>query len=466
MLDFGSTIGALFPRLGKLGAVVANLRSSQNTQYTALASQATGAVGQLNSEPDVQAVIGNGYLGALASMGGSVGPLMQQAALAVVNRMVYRDNPRVNQTLTQGDVLASLQEIFRQMRAANAFVLAQTVTAAVTDFGSATSSKGVLNVSTKRPYDGLTLENAFGETINVLCTADSYVGGATQGNEQLTWYGAGAQGDPFAFDWPQGSGQSAVTNCIDGEVDAGSGNLLTNSGFDSWTLGVPDNWEVVEGGATISEDDGVTFGGTSSLRLTGDGTTLTEFRQLFGDSSGTLSELSPLSQYSFVGWLQRDGVPAGAGTLEISLVDQTNTIVQDAAGVPNSFTADLTALPTLFAPYKGCFRTPLIMPSQVYLRVRLTTALTSGRAVWLDKFGLGGMTQMYLGGPFVAAHSGDSPLKMNDLAQAVISNSRGAGGTLNTWQTLLYRLFINEFRSGELLVPSSGAPTVSDLLIL
>lgn len=468
MLDFGSSTGALFPRLGKLGAVIANLRSNQNTQYTAMTSQATGIVGQLNGEPDVQAIVGQGYLGALSSLGGSVGSLMQSAAAAVVNRMVYRDNPRVAQTLTSADTLASLQEIIRQMKAQGATVRAQTVTATVTDFGTATGTRAVLNCSTKRPYDGATLENAYSETVNVRCTADSYTGGATEGNEQLTLYGAGQQTDPFAFDWPQGSGQQTQINAIDGAVSNGSNNLLTNSGWDAWTSGIPDNWELVTGtaGTDFVQDTGVVFGGDASIRIVGDGATLTEWRQLFNDSTaGSSDTLAPLSQYSFCAWLQRDGIPSGAGTLEISLEDENGNTVADAAGVSNAFTVDLTALPTLFAPYKGVFRTPLVLPTSIYLRFRLTVALDAGREIWIDKAGLGSMVQLYTSGPFFASHSGSTPLQANDVAQVSISNGRGAAGTLDTWQTLFGRLFPNEVYSNELLLPSAASPSISDSLI-
>ena len=154
---------------------------------------------------------------------------------------------------------------------------------------------------------------------------------------------------------------------------------------------------------------------------------------------------------------------AAAGTLVIELVDTNGTVLQDAAGNANTFSIDLTALNTIFTSYTADFRTPILIPDPLYLRLRLSVALTDGRSVYIDKASLGQMTQMYTSGPFLAVHSGSVPFMQGDYGTCQITNSRGVGGTLSTFQTLWDQLF--GMRQLDLLLPSSSSPTISDDLI-
>lgn len=459
-INLGYGDGLLFKILGKVAAVIKNQGSNVTTQNAAMSSVTSGIVGQLAAEPDVQAIIGSGYLGALSSLGGSVGPLMQQVATAALNRVVYRDVPRAGQTLTTTQTLACLQELIRQMRDAGASVRACTITTTPGSFSGGGDAR--FNLSAKRPSDGATLENTFSEILTALCVADSYVGGATSGNESIRITGGGAEPDVFGSAWPSGSGCDQSVNCIDGSADNSSGNLLTNSGWESWSSGVPVGWEAVTGGALISQSGGISYDGLYSLQLTGDGTTQLRLRQLFG--TGTPGTLLPLAQCSFCGWARRDGTVPGAGVLKVSLKDVNGGVIKDAALVDNSVIQALTALTTDWVPFVASFRTPLILPDAYYLEIETTTALSAGRSVYLDRFGLGAMNQLYIHGPFAAVHSGATPLRADARATATVVNGRGAGGTLDTWQTGLYRLFL-DVQSNELLFPSSASNTIDDAWI-
>jgi hypothetical protein len=314
--------------------------------------------------------------------------------------------------------------------------------------------------SARRPSDGRVMENAFAETLSVLCLRDSFTGNATAYQETFRVNGVGSQGDVFAFDWPRGSGTSSQISACDGALDTQGGNLLTNSGFDAWSSGVPTDWTLVTGtaGTNISQDTGIVCRGASSLKITGDaGGTLTRLRQ-------EVTGLSPLSQYGLAVWLQRDGVPAGAGALRLRLTDAGGTVLEDPEGNDCVVDVALTALPSVYAPYGGPVRTPRSMPDEVYVDLILTTALTDGRSVYADLLSMTGMTQLYLGGPSLSVHSGGAAPAMNDLGTLAVVNPRGAGGTLSTWQTLLARLF-PEASGSELLFPSSDAPSLLDAWI-
>jgi len=465
MLSFGDAVGNLFNRLGKLAALIENAAASQATQRTALTDATSGATAQFDGEPDLQAILGAGYVNALNAIGAAVGPLAQQVARATVDRMVFRDSPRPGQTLTQQAVADSIAEIIRQMKLAGATVLAQTVTATPAAFTG--GGNGVCVASVRRPLDGLVLEHAFAEDILLTVTADSYTGSRRAGNESLRADGEGAQNNVFAFDWPLGSGGRLTFSAVDAGTDNGAGNLLTNGDFEDWTSNVPDQWEITTGtaGTHVFDENSIVFDGESALRLTGDGTTAVALRQAFDDSAGTRGKLKSLTQYAVNGWLRRDGTAAAAGTLIVELVDAEGDVIQDEAGNANTFTINLTALSTVYTAYNGVFRTPDVLPDEIYLRLRIGTALTSGRSVYLDRLGMAPMGQLYTGGPYLIVFSGSTPFVAGDFTTVAVTNSRGAAGTLNTWQTALFRLLDPLVSQNEFLFPSSSSPTISDNLI-
>lgn len=465
-LDFTNNLGALFTVLGKLGTLVKSASANQLAQKSNLIDTSLGVVAQFNSESDVQAIVGGSYAGSLNAIG-QIGSLAQRVARAYVNRLVYRDNPRKNQTLSSDNTSDCLREVVRQMKLQGASVLAMTISFTPGNFASGTGGSAgdvVINTSSRRPSDGLVLENAFSETVLFTCKSDSYAGSASAFNESFSYTGLGSQSNPFAFDWPLGSSCSGTLSAIDGDSDGSAGNLLVNSGFSSWTSNVPDNWslEVGTAGTNIAQESSLVFVAGGAVKLTGDGATKTALSQTFNLATGTSSALVPLRQYGVNLFLRRDGTAAGAGVLTVELVDSGGSVIYDQGGNANSFTVDLTALTTSYASYKGSFRTPLVLPSSCKIRLRLSTALSNGRAVYLDKLSCGLMSQLYKGGPYASLHAGSIPSKVLDYGSLVITNGRGSGGTLNTMQTLAYRLFPNEVKSNELLLPSSATPTILD----
>lgn len=472
-ISFSSATGNLFNRLGKLGLLIKQVSSYQSSQVTNATNTTTGVVAQYNSEPDLQALMGSAYISNINSAGDGIGSVARNIARQTINRVVYRDNPRISQNLTSLNIIDSIKEVIRQMNAQGASIFLQTVAGSGSAFTG--TGNGVINVSVKRPQDGRTQELLFAETLLVKCTQDSFTGGATAGNENLTIYGQGNQSDVFAFDWPLGSNSRSNLNSIDGDVTNGSNNLLNNSGFASWTSNVPNQFTLTVGvaGTNTIQNGSITYSGGSSLQIVGDGSnTLTELRQQFNNSSGTTNILLPLTQYGVCIFARRDSVAAAQGILTIDLFDGTN-IINDAAGNPNSFTIDLTALTTNFQSFTGAFRTPSSLPTNYYIRLRLSTSLTNGRSVYFDKLSLGEMTECYASGPYVSVHTGNvnfvqwetNPFFQGDYATITTTNSRGSGGTLNTFPTLCQRFFFSEMMGNELLFPSSVSNTISDSLI-
>lgn len=464
MLSFANSTGSLYNRIGAVASLLKEVKTYQGSQQTNMIDTTLGVVAQLNAESDIQATMGSQYISLLNSSSSPIGSFCQQISAQIVNRMIFRDNPRLSQNLQSLNTLASLQEVIRQMVVAGASVLAQTISLTPTAFTG--QGNGVIVGSSKRPFDGLILENAYAENILFVCSQDSYTGGATAGNESFQVTGAGSAG-LFDFDWPLGSNAQTSLTAIDGSQDNNGGNLLTNSDFQDFTTNTPDHWEIVTGtaGTNITKQTGIVYTGTSSLGITGDGSgTLTQIRQAFNNStSGTAGNPDPETQYSFNLFIRRDGVAPGAGKLAIELTDSAGAVINDTNGVANSYEIDLTTLNTTFTAYNVAFRTPTETAAG-YIRYRLTTALTNGRTVYIGKSSLGEMTQFYTHGPFLAVHSGSTPFLFNDFATMAVTNSRGAAGTLSTFQTYFFRAF-PDMVSSELLLPSSSSPTISDSII-
>ena len=145
------------------------------------------------------------------------------------------------------------------------------------------------------------------------------------------------------------------------------------------------------------------YDGEYSLQITGDGSgTLTSLLQEFDSENGTLGTIGPQQQVSYCVWARRDGTVPAAGVWEIALVDENGVVVKDENGVNNLFIIDLTLLSTVFTPYETIFQTPAIMPASLFIRTRLSTALTNGRSVYFDKSSLGFTSQVYQEGPCVS----------------------------------------------------------------
>jgi len=460
MISFSSAVGNIFPILGKCAALIKNLRSYQSTQQTSLINLTTGLLPQLVNYPDIQAVVGGSYMSILNGVG-FTGTFAAQIASQSLNRAVFNDNPQAGQTAISGSDLVNLRELIRQMKLAGASVLAMPITATPTTFTG--TGNGVIVASTKRALDGLVMENSYSEGMQVQCTSDSYSGATAAGNEGFSITGDGLISNPFDYTWPGGSGCSVQNSAIDGNSSNSRGNIFTNTGFANWTGATPNNFIIDAGGSLFSKETSLIYDGSAALKILGDGATAAILRQPFNNSStGTGGSLSPLMQYAFNVFVRRDGVAPGAGVITIDLVDGNGAVIADANGVNNSFTITCSSLTTSYVSYNVAFRTPAIMPSTYAWRIRLSTALTNGRAVYLAKAALGTISQCYVSGPSAAVFAGSVPFQAGDYATLTILNSRGSGGTLATFQTAFANLFSPTMIAYGLLLPSSATPTISD----
>lgn len=190
--------------------------------------------------------------------------------------------------------------------------------------------------------------------------------------------------------------------------------------------------------------------GDRCLEIAGDGAETTELV--------TVVSLGRLSTYCVCLWLLQD-ITAAAGVMTVDLVDGIDgDTLEDDEGNANSFEIDLTSLGTYPEPHTHVFRTPKIMPPRVYLRLQLSTALSAGTSVFLDEVVLTRMTELYAGGPLVAAFTGASNFVVSDKAEIVVTNGRE--GLMHEWLNRMLGL-----ASSRILFPTGSPGSQPDTLI-
>lgn len=433
--------GSLFVRLGHMAKVLSDANSYAKTTLT---TDVTNIYADFVTGYANESIIDGIGVQLTAAQASSLGfpNYISQLATNTCNAMVQADNPQ----FSSSSIDLALQEIIRQMKASSDSVLPMTV-ACTSSAAAGNNGNGNLVCTTYRK-DGLQQENIYAEKIKAVCTADSSNGATTAGNEQFTVTGTTSV-TLLSSSWPGGSGASGSLQVI----NPTTGSILSNGAFETWTVAnTPDDFSITVGSAGTQVLEGSTpFTGTKSLELVGDAAN-TALTQTITTSTQTL--------YAVNCWIYASVTPA-AGVLEFALIDGGGNVINDDQGNQNLFTKSLTAVTTTWLAVSGIFRTPLIQPAVVKLRIRLSTALSVGTNLFIDQLCLSEMTSLYSFGPSFALFSGSTNFFLGDYFTATATNSRGAAGTLNTWQTVFFRLF----NRTNLLLPVDPSPTINDNLI-
>ena len=446
--------GGLFTRLGKIFGTFNNINTFRGTTFPPMVNAIQGQYAGSN-----QAVIDNiyqnasGYQSSQGSYLFTLQSLASDTVLTIVNQ-------------------SQLQSSITSMRSAMSYLIGQmnadgeTVQKCHVSGSSASGTDNNGNVAILigfKSNNGITREDVFAELISGVVTQDAQSNGATLGREVITFTGQASVGDALSFLYPAGSGCAAAVQCISGSQNSGNGtnNYLYNSDFEDWTTpNIPDGWTVSSGspGTTINRSS-VHYDGSYSLNFTGNGTELTAVYQPFGvaQPSGTPTNVLAVDQMAFNIFAKMDSTPS-QGVLEIALVDESNVTTQDEQGVDNSISVDLTTLSTSWESISGFFRSPRVLPSSSRLMIRLTTALEAGKNLYLDRAALAEPFYLYVGGPAVAAFSGNAQSIDGDTYNLTIANDRDG-----QFQYIFDRFF--NMKQMGLYLPSSDSPTISDSLI-
>ena len=381
---------------------------------------------------------------------------LQQLAQSLVIELVHADAVLPSKTLP-----VALKELIRQMVAGSATLTKNTVSATVAAVAGNTGD-AVLICSLVDPT-GVNREHVLPEVLDAVVTADGQQdGGATVGAEVLTITGELATTGELNWQWPDGSSSANTVTLVNPSENA-STNLLTNSAFEAFTAHSPDNWAIVTGTANTS-----IFGATgsnairstgSSLQFLGDGAELTAITQTFNSTLGTTSNPKPLTVYGVNCW-HKISTGAVAGNLTLSLVDVSGTVINDDAGTANTVTQNLAlSSNSTFTAINGFFRTPSVMPSTVKLRLKLTTALSSGKSVYIDDLAMAEAAELYASGPLVVAFRGGLVDVVKDDAYTITVANNGGG----TFQQIVQQNF--DMRSLRLMFPTAASGTIANTLV-
>ena len=444
--------GGLFPRIGKLGAILNVSNTLRGTTVPAIVDLLFAQFASTD-----RALVGGLYADLASSQSAMSGYLAKIRSLAsdIVIQMVLDDAPQTSKSLA-----TAMAYVIAQMIATSATVRKCGVAASVAST-SGNHGDPVWVVSTKT-RTGLFAENLFADSMRIEVTGDAQTFSATAGSEPYAVRGGLAITDPLSHLWPTGSACSASLQAVDATLDAqgGAGNALVNGDFEVFTVAnTPDSWTVVAGvaGTTMFRVSITPYDGLYALAFYGDGTVANSIYQQFG--LDTSVQIKPRTQYAICGWARRSATDTTS--LEFALVDGAGATILDDHGVACSVTQTIAGMTSSYAPVTGTFRTPRVLPSVVRLVVRMTAALASSVTITIDRLAMTEMTPLYAQGPYLSAFSkvGSDPI-IGDSWTLTATNDR-----LGQFQVLFEKLF--GMRSLGLLLPSdtSGSETIPDSLI-
>lgn len=442
--------GGLFTRLGHLIYGVGLVSTYQGTTLP-------GRVGTIQGDyaSTDQDLVNSLYswLGSAQSGAQGFASNLRSLAQSTVTQMC-------DEALTMPDTTyqTALAALVNYLVANSQSVQANTITVGSVTPGGSSTGNGVVLVG-KHNASGTINEYIFSETITATVTRDSVTGGAVAGQESLSFAGQAAVTNQLSYLWPAGSGgRVSVQALAPGTGRTGTTNQLNNGNFESFAANVPNSWHVKAGtaGTQILQSTGQHYDGASSLQFAGDGTTNTAVATQFGvDFTATAQ---PIDQLAVNLWLKIDAVPA-AGVLSVELVDGSGTQLLDEAGNASAFTVALTSATTSWVAYGGHLRTPRVLPAQVWLQLRLSTALSNTKNLYMDRVTMARPLSLYPGGPVLSVHSGSTAFIAGDSFTFALTNGRN--GALQTGCDRLLGL-----RNAGLILPSvASSPTLSDALV-
>jgi hypothetical protein len=392
------------------------------------------------------------------------------SSLAAIAQAIFTEQVHLDSPLSSYDLTSALTELIRQMTANATTINSSTVSLGSQTDGTPTPTGNPVIIGSLKNRYGLTFQTPFAETLRFQITGDSYATTATARQEPLSIKGKTAAPSFYDYTWPSGSGASGTLALVDAQLDNSGGNCLYGSDFETFTTAnTPDDFNIAVGVAGTDIFAASTAGaytGSNGLKFVGDGVTLPAVTQEFNkahsttaNGGGTPYQLKPLTPYALNCWL-KGGDSLAAGVFELALVDGSGTVIADANSVNNLTTLTLSGNVTAagWTNFNTVFRTPATIAANAKLRVRTSTALASGKILYLDDLAMAEMTQLYKGGPYFAAFAGSTKVVTGDKWTLAVSSTMG---TMAAWLERLFGL-----NARELIVPNtSSSPTIGDALV-
>lgn len=287
-------------------------------------------------------------------------------------------------------------------------------------------------------YNGLNSQLGVpSETMELICTTDSFTGGVQEGSEQWQWIG-GQKYVPFDY---HSEGSGAGPNITTANADT----TIQNLGFDSFSSNTPTNWTIAAGaaGTDIFQETTTTFRGGSALKFTGTGSAQPSITQ-----SMTVQQLKSRRRYLFTIQARKGGAAAGTEKLTILFTGTGYT-----ASSSEKINISVSSLTTSFATQSFYINLPVTIPSDFKISISITNAnLTSGTFVYLDSGSFKPVD--YHGGVSAQVIAGSTPWVVGDRLTFTVANT-----TSGKFQNYMRRAFGIQLPS-----KSDGSETIDDAL--
>ena len=446
----------LFTRLGKLFGLMDAVRTHQQDIRTRVAAieaeySSTDAwwIGPLLARMEER----------IAETGRILLDIRDAATTTLIETCHNESLTSTRQVLARRDLEQALLFLQREMRADTETIQRTTTTIGSPTAGGSNTGTGTIvlaQLPPKRFGSNTNLPYARTELVEFRCVEDSQGRGVASGEEVFEVRGQSAY--PNLDDrFPKGSGTIVRMPSIRASVDAGAryANQLTNGSFERFTSSQPDNWATVVGVAgTDYDQDFVTYyRDTASLRLDGDGSTLTNLHQQLRSVAGTTGSLVADRAYLLTCRARKDaGVVAGA--VSIGLRDGGGTLI---SGSEITITTSVSS--SGWDLFTAAFRTPLDIPAVLFADIRLTTAITSGNSIYIDELMLVEMRQATPSSAHAVVLAGSTDWVVDDTVTAQVTNN--AEGDIYGAMDRVYDLHAK----GLPFPDTAGTPSILDSLI-
>ena len=445
----------LFTRLGKLFQIAVQVKSFQAT----LATEIQDALDEFDGGDNDHALALTGIKESAQMSCASVYHAIRSVAHKTVIEMVNDDDPLPAKTLD-----SALDRLIKQMEDASASINASAYGAPDTAHSGNTGNGTILATTTALSKS---TANIRAESLVVKCTKDSQTTG-TAGREVFSITGEAPVSDITHPDWPGGSGANTTVVVTDPSVDASSQfnkNLLTNSAFNTFSTNTPSNWTIATGAAGTHVYKNTTsakiFQGAASLRLKGDGSTLTKLTQQLNTAGGSAGKLLPNTVY-FMTYKYYREEDVAAGVLKISIEDAGGTEVTNNGLTASSTISPASAAHSTWHTASTFFKTPEALSTNTpyQITVELTTAVTNNHSVYIDQLCVAKAVQVGSGGPYIAILRGATDFVKDD--EFVIAVAKSSTGTM---QENFDKFFGMYGRGKQLPEHTGGSETIADSLI-
>lgn len=427
----------LYARLGKLFGIAKAQIDARNTMVQRVngtgSFSGVGLDGQYTSSTRYMiSQVLDYYLSLYAAADPSVRQTIA-GGVKTLTEMVTADNANIPK-----NVIAALNELNRQMRAATTSLLQNTITQGSVSYAGSNVGNG------KVLLHGTPSQMSPSETLTFQCVSDTTTG-TTSGREIFRVTGGLRTPDVTSYNWPGGSG--AAFNLASSDY-VSSDNTLTNGGFDSWTGGVPNNWTFTTGVGNVSQLTSGTFRGGSAIQI--NGATQTAFSQ-----TGSNRILGPNRRIIFGFWAKRvsgSGLPStpiiGMGLTDAATGSTLASVDTDTGG---------PAISTSWNLYSGSYINSFYAPtSDITVDFDINPGVANIYAI--DCAFVYAPTQAGVNGQFLQIIGGSTDWRIGDYATVQITNNYAS--TVLAYTERFFAPFANGIE-----LPTSGSPTINNSVI-